>query len=89
MHGAAERRQQVALAHAHQRGGDLVGIGHGGAAGEGVTCQSVAALIGVPAGSAVRMVPSQSSGGTLNILGTPLGGEQSTHLTMAWIGPLA
>jgi hypothetical protein len=57
------------------------------AAADGVTCQSVAALIAVPAGSAVRMVPSQSSGVTLNLLGTPLGGEQSTHLGMAWLGP--
>ena len=56
-----------------------------GAAGDGVTCQSVAALIAVPAGSAVRMVPSQSSGSTLNILGV----EQGTHLSMVWVGPLA
>jgi hypothetical protein len=165
MHRAAERRQQVALAHPHQRGRDLVGIAHGGAAGsglvpdplggesldvgglhsagqpdrliapvdgiysvsgavcwepnatgmrqlqlrvdsadgpaasswparsrvgaagDGTTCQSVSALVGVPAGSAVRLVPSQSTSGTLNILGTTSGGEQGTHLAMAWLGP--
>jgi hypothetical protein len=58
-----------------------------GAAVDGVTCQSVAALVAVPAGSAVRMVPSQSSGVALKVLGTPLGGEQGTHLAMAWLGP--
>jgi hypothetical protein len=58
-----------------------------GAAGDGTTCQSVSALVGVPAGSAVRLVPSQSTSGTLNILGTTSGGEQGTHLAMAWLGP--